>query len=262
LAGYTGGQRANTGKRPLGKVALLVGGAAVIAVSAAYLIPGCGAKPGTPPQPGQGNAKKAAGDHFAQLAATGQHDATLAVVAAAGNLTVTTATMPGSLMQVSTPGNSGVRPRLVASAGRVQLSLLATGQLGPSAVSIELSSAVSWQLQFSGGTSQTILNLSNGQVAGIDFTAGSSLIQMTLPRPAGTATITLAGGASQVNLTTPPGVAARLRLNAGASSATLAGQTYNGIARGTVLSSPGWAQAASRYDIDAPAGINDISVTS
>jgi hypothetical protein len=261
LAGHTGGQRANTGKRPAGKVALLVGGAAVIAVSSASLIPGCGAKPGTPPQSGAGDARRAAGDHVAQLASTGQHDATLAIVTAAGILSVTAATMPGSLMQVSTPGNSGVRPQLVSSAGRVRLSLLSTGQLGPSAVSIELSTAVSWRLQFSGGTNQTLLNLSNGRVAAIDFTGGSNLIQMTLPRPAGTATITFAAGASQVNLTTPPGVAARLRLDSGASAATLAGQTYNGLARGTVLSSPGWAQAASRYDVDAPAGINEISVT-
>lgn len=259
MSGYTGGERAKTRKRPAGKVALLVGGAAVIAVGSASLIPG-GAKHATPPQFGRGAASRAAGDHFAQVASTGQHDATLAVVTAADTLRVTAGTMPGSLMQVSTPGNSGVRPQLVSSSGRVQLSLLTTGQLGASAVSIELSTAVTWQLQFSGGTSQTFLNLSNSQVASINFTAGSSLIQMTLPRPVGTATITLAGGASQVNLTTPPGVAARLSLSAGASAATLAGQTHNGVARGTVLSSPGWAQAASRYDIDAPAGINDISV--
>ena len=248
------------GKRTAGKAALLVSGAAVIAVSSASIIPGCSAKHAAP-QSGPSDASRAAGDHVARLAATGQHNATLAVVNAAATLTVTAAAMRGSLMQVSTPGNSGVRPQLVASTGRVQLSLLGIGQHGPSAVSIELSTGVAWQLHFSGGTNQTVLNLSNAQVAGIDFTAGSSLIQMTLPRPDGTATITLAGGASEVNLTTPPGVAARLRLSAGASTATLAGQTYNGLARGTVLSSPGWAQATSRYDIDAPAGINEISVT-
>ena len=65
-------------------------------------------------------------------------------------------------------------PELVSSAGRVHMYLLTTGERGPGAVSIELSTAVAWQLQFSGGTSQTFLNLSNGQVAGIDFTAGSS----------------------------------------------------------------------------------------
>jgi hypothetical protein len=43
-------------------------------------------------------------------------------------------------------------------------------------------------------------------------------------------------------------------------TATLAGQTYTGVADGTVLAAPGWAQAASRYDIDAPAGVSAISV--
>ena len=85
---------------------------------------------------------------------------------------------------------------------------------------------------------------------------------MTLPRPSGTATITLAGGAGQVSLTVPPGVPARLRLYGGASAATLFGGTHAGVPRGAVLSSPGWAQAANRYDIDAPAGVSDISVTS
>jgi hypothetical protein len=259
LAGYTGGPGTSRRKWPAGKVALLIGGAAVIAVGSASLIPGCGAKHAPSLQSGAG---RAASDHVAKLAATGQRAATLAVVTGTATLTVTAAALPGSLMRVTTPGSSGVRPQLLASAGRVRLSLLATGLPGPSAVSIELSTAVTWQLQFTGGTNQTSVNLSNGQVAGIDFTGGSSVIQMTLPRPAGTAVITLAGGASQINLTTPPGVPARLRLYAGASAATLAGQSYNGVARGTVLSSPGWAQAANRYDIDAPAGINDITVGS
>ena len=261
MAGYTGGQRIKPGKPPVGKVALLAGGAAMIAVGSALLIPGCGTKPATSPQSGARGASSAAGGHIVQLASTGQHDATLAVVAGAATVTVTAGAIPGSLMRASTPGNSGVRPELVSSAGRVQMYLLTTGQRGPGAVSIELSTAVAWQLQFSGGSSQTVLNLSNGQVAGIDFTAGSNLIQMTLPRPVGTATITLAGGASQVDVSTPPGVAAQLHLDAGASTATLAGQTHTGLAKGTVLTSPGWAQAESRYDIDAPAGIDQISVT-
>jgi hypothetical protein len=63
-------------------------------------------------------------------------------------------------------------------------------------------------------------------------------------------------------MTVPPGVPVRLRLYGGASAATLFGGTHAGIGHGTVLSSPGWAQAADRYDIDAPAGVSDISVTS
>jgi hypothetical protein len=203
--------------------------------------------------------------HTASLAATGHKQATLAVVSGAGSISVTTAAMPGKLLRVWTPADSGIRPELVESAGRVQLFLGGGGGGGgagggPSAVAIELSSAETWQLEFSGGASQTILNLGNAKVSGIDFTAGSSLIQMRLPRPAGTATITLAGGASQVSMTTPAGVPARLELDGGASTAMLGGVTHIGIAGGTVLTGPGWAQAASRYDVLAPAGVSDISV--
>lgn len=198
------------------------------------------------------------------LAVGGRQEATLAIVSGAATVTVTAAAMPGKLLRASTPADSGIRPELVQSAGRVQLFLggAAGGRRegGPDAVTVQLSSAISWQLQFSGGASQTILDLRNGKVAGIDFTAGSSLIQMVLPRPAGTATITLAGGASQVSMTMPAGVPARLQLGGGAATATLAGLTHTGIAGGTVLTGPGWAQAARRYDVLAPAGVSDIAV--
>jgi hypothetical protein len=81
-------------------------------------------------------------------------------------------------------------------------------------------------------------------------------IQLTL-RDSGTG----GGGpaAVAVTLTAPAGVPAQLALDGGASTATLAGQTTTGIAGGTVLTAPGWAGAVNRYDIEAPAGVSDIS---
>jgi len=200
--------------------------------------------------------------HTASLAATGQRRATLALVSGAATVTVNAAALPGTLARASTPTNANVRPQFELAADRAQLYLDATGQSGAGAISIDLSPAVTWQLQFTGGSNQTILNLADSKIASIDFTAGASLIQMTLPRPSGTATITLAGGAGQVSLTVPPGVPVRLRLYGGASAATLFGGTHAGVQRGAVLSSPGWAKAANRYDIDAPGGVSDISVAS
>jgi hypothetical protein len=124
-----------------------------------------------------------------------------------------------------------------------------------------VSSAVRWRLQFSGGASQTSVQMGNAMVSGLDFTAGSSLIALTLPRPSGSTLITLAGGASQVSIRLPAAVPARLRLYGGASLASLDGQTRSGIAGGTVLTAAGWASQANRYDIDAPAGVAEISVT-
>jgi hypothetical protein len=227
---------------------------------------GCAGAAGATSSTGNSAPGTSGRPHTVTLAASARHEDTLAVVTGAATITVTAAAMPGKLLRASTPANSGIRPDLVESAGRVQLFLdSASGgdqSGGPDAVMIQLNSAVTWQLQFSGGASQTILDLGNAKVAGIDFTAGSSLIRMQLSRPAGTATITVAGGASQFAMAVPPGVPTRLELDGGASTATLAGLTRVGIAGGTTLTGPGWALAASRYDVVAPAGISDITVTS
>ena len=247
-------------KRPAAyRAAALVVGAA--ALTGAAVLAGYSGTQTARLQSGRNAGATSAAAHTASLAATGQRQATLALVSGAATVTVEGAALPGTLVHAWTPTNSGVRPELLASAGRVQLFLDNTGQSGAGAISIQLSPVVNWQLQFSGGSNQTILDLSDSKISSIDFTAGASLIQMTLPRPSGTATITLAGGVSQVILTVPRGVPTRLRLNGGASTATLAGKTHVGLQRGTELSSPGWAQAANRYDIDASAGISDISVS-
>jgi len=199
--------------------------------------------------------------HVVTLSSAGQRRATLAVLSGAASVTVSAAPMPGVLVRAWTPANSGIRPELVVVDGTVQVYLASTGNSGPAALWIRVSSAVRWGLQFSGGASETSVQMGNGQVSGIDFTAGSSLITMGLPRPAGTVTITLAGGASQVGVSLPTDIAARLQLFGGASVATLGGQTYTGLAGGTVLTEPGWAGAADRYDLAAPAGVSQITVS-
>jgi hypothetical protein len=114
-------------------------------------------------------------------------------------------------------------------------------------------------LLFAGGASQ--ISVAPARLGGADFAAGASLISMRLPRPSGTVTVQLAGGASQVSLSLPAGVPAQLALDGGASSATLLGRTHTGVAGGTVLTSPGWSQASARYEIAAPAGVSSIDVT-
>jgi hypothetical protein len=199
--------------------------------------------------------------HAVTLAYAGQRRAALAVVSGAASVTVTAAAEPGRFLRAWTPANSSIRPELAVTGGTVLVSVASTGLSGPAAVTIQLSTDVRWQLRFSGGASQTVIEMGNGAVSGVDFTAGSSLIAMTLPRPAGTVTLTLAGGASQVSIGLPAGVPARLQLWGGASAATLAGKTRVGIGGGTVLTAASWSTAVNRYDVAAPAGVSEISVT-
>jgi hypothetical protein len=198
--------------------------------------------------------------HTVSAPLAGRTRAQLEVLSGATSLTVGNAPLHGDLLRVSTPAGAGIKPDLVVSNGTVQLYLDSTGTGGPAAVRVTLNSRVAWRLGFSGGSTQTAVFLGRGQLRGADFAAGSSQISMRLPRPRGTVTIVLAGGASQVSLATPAGVPARLQLDGGASTAVLGGQTYTGLAGGTVLAGPDWSRASDRYDIQAPAGVSAISV--
>jgi hypothetical protein len=124
---------------------ILVAGAAVA---------GCAGTPAAVFATGSRTGRPLATQNDVWLAASGRSDATLAVVSGAATLTISAAPLPGQLLRVRTPANSGVRPQLVQADGRVQLFLASTGQSGPSAVWIELSSSIRWQLQFSGGDSR------------------------------------------------------------------------------------------------------------
>jgi hypothetical protein len=198
--------------------------------------------------------------HVATAALGLRRTAELDVVNGATSVAVSTAKLGPELLRVSTPPTSGLRPDLVIGS-TVQLYLDSSGGSGPAAVQVVLNSGVTWHLLFAGGANQTSADLSGGRFGGADFAAGSNLIAMTLPRPSGTVTVQLAGGASQVSVGLPPGVPARLQLDGGASSAILLGHAYTGIAGGTVLSSPGWTHTSARYLIDAPAGLSSINVT-
>src|SRR5581483_11719800 len=120
---------------------------------------------------------------------------------------------------------------------------------------------VTWSLDLAGGTQLTRVDLRGGKVAGIAVMAGSDTLDMRLPRPAGTLPLLLDGGVSQFLLSLPAGVPAQVTVGGGASFLSLDGQHLTGIAGGTVVTSPGWAGATSRYDIDAISGFSRLAVS-
>jgi hypothetical protein len=91
--------------------------------------------------------------------------------------------------------------------------------------------------------------------------AGSAVLDVSLPRPSGTLPFLLAGGASQVRLSLPGGVPVQVTAGGGASSMSVDDQELTGIAGGTMLTSPGWATATSRIDLDATSGFSQLTVS-
>jgi hypothetical protein len=149
---------------------------------------------------------------------------------------------------------SGSRPILLSLAGD------SGGPGQQDAVTVVLNAAVVWNLDLAGGTQRTDVDLRGGKVGVVAVTAGSDILDVTLPRPAGTLSFLFAGGASQFRLSLPGGVPARVIAGGGAGYLTVDGQHLTGVAGGTVLATPGWATARARFDIDATAGVARLTV--
>ena len=205
--------------------------------------------------------------HVVSMSTAGRTSAALKVTAGTPVLEVSVGKLGGTLLRVSTPDDAPVRPVLSGSR-LIVLSLTGTAQ-GPGdkgqgsgyAVKVVLNSAVTWSLDLAGGTQRTEADLRGGKVGGIAVTAGSDILDVSLPKPAGTLPFLLAGGASQFLLSLPGGVPAQVTVGGGASFVSVDDQNLTGVAGGTVLTPPGWATATSRFDIDATSGFSRLTVS-
>ena len=202
--------------------------------------------------------------HVVSMSTAGRTSAALKVTAGTPVLEVGVGKLGGTLLRVSTPDDAPVRPVLSGSR-LIVLSLTgaaaAPGQGSGYAVKVVLNSAVTWSLDLAGGTQRTEADLRGGKVGGIAVTAGSDILDVSLPKPAGTLPFLLAGGASQFLLSLPGGVPAQVTVGGGASFVSVDDQNLTGVAGGTVLTPPGWATATSRFDIDATSGFSRLTVS-
>jgi hypothetical protein len=208
---------------------------------------------GSPSSNGATSGKPA--DHAITASRGDITDSAFDLLSGASTVAIRTGDLGGDLYRISTPVDSGLVPKIVTQTGRIQLQLVTSGQVGATAVDIQLSSAVRWTLRIAGGATAESLQLSNGKVQAIDFVAGATNIDVTLPKPAGTLPVRVEGGASQVNVHGMKGVPARATANNGAGQIQLGGVDHQGIAAGSQFDMPGWGAATSRYDIQLLSGV-------
>jgi hypothetical protein len=231
---------------PAGRRTLVVAGAAVLVVAAAGTALAVGVPSSTP-------------SHTASLAADGRSSATLDVVTGTPLLNVRVANLGGTggtLLRASTPAGA---PSQVALSREKDVAVLSASS-GTTPVTVTLNQAVSWRLDFAGGTERTVADLRGGNVAAVTFTAGSDTIDLSLPTPHGMVPVRLAGGASQFRLSLPGGVPIRVTAAGGAGEVSVDGASYSGVGGGSVFATRGWSATAAGFDVDATAGAALLSV--
>ncbi|MEW2474738.1 hypothetical protein AB0875_13205 [Micromonospora gifhornensis] len=198
--------------------------------------------------------------HVVTGAADDLQEATFVLLDGADVIRVRTADLGEDAYRVSTPRDASVRPAVSRTDETLMASLRGTGKDGPAIVEVVLRESVRWHIRLDGGAKEQHLDLSNGQVDGVEFTAGANRIELTLPAPTGTQRVVLGGGASQVVVRLGTDAPVQVRAGGGAGSVTIDGTTHSGVAGGSTFTAPQWETATDRYDIDATSGVSNLSV--
>jgi DNA-binding MarR family transcriptional regulator len=127
---------------------------------------------------------------------------------------------------------------------------------------VTLSVAIPWQIVIQGGASEVIAELGGLDLASLVVKGGGSMIHLELPMPSGMIPIRISGGASEITVRRPTGVAARAHLKGWASMFVFDDQTFSDLGNDVRLQSPGFDPAAPCYDIEVASSASMVTITS
>ena len=130
-----------------------------------------------------------------------------------------------------------------------------------SAAEVALSVAIPWRILIQGGAAEVEALLGRLDLAGLEVKGGVNRIHLELPVPSGVVPIRIIGGASEITLRRPAGVAARAHLRGWVSQFIFDDQTFSGVGNDVRLHSSGYDMTAPRYDIDVASSASMVTIT-
>ena len=130
------------------------------------------------------------------------------------------------------------------------------------AVEVALSIAIPWWIAIQGGAAEAIAELGGLNLAGLEVKGGFNTIRLDLPTPTGRVPLRLAGGASEITVRRPAGVAARINFKGWADALVFDDQTFSVAGNISQLQSPGFDPTAPCYDIEITSYANRVTITS
>lgn len=128
------------------------------------------------------------------------------------------------------------------------------------AAQVTLNGSIPWRIEFRGGLSRLAADLCELRLGSFEVNGGASHVALTLSRPSGTVPIRVLGGASNVAIRRPKGVAARVRVGGGATKLSLDEQHFGAIGSDVNLQTPDYESAADWYDIAITGGANNLTI--
>ena len=130
------------------------------------------------------------------------------------------------------------------------------------AAEVTLNVAIPWQIVIQGGASEVEARLHGLDLAGLEVKGGLSSIRLELPVPSGVVPIRISGGASEIIVRRPAGVAARAHLKGWVSTFVFDNQTFSDMGNNVWLQSSDFEPTAPYYDIEVASSASMVTITS
>ncbi len=127
---------------------------------------------------------------------------------------------------------------------------------------ITLNGAMPWEIEVRGGASTFLADLRWLPFRALDVLGGASQVMLTLPAPANTVFVHIAGGVSNLIVRRPRGAALRLHVHGGMSNLSFDGRQVNAVGVMGRWESPNYAHTRDRYDIRIGGGASDVLIAS
>ena len=125
---------------------------------------------------------------------------------------------------------------------------------------VALNATITWHIEVRGNLSRLTADLREVRLGSINLAGGASRTEIMLPRPSATVSVHILGGASNVTIHRPEGVAARAHVGGGATNLTFDEKHLGAIGGDVNLQSPDYDDDANRYDFEVTGGANNLTI--
>jgi hypothetical protein len=125
---------------------------------------------------------------------------------------------------------------------------------------VALNASIPWHIEVRGNTSRLTADLHDVNLGSLKLAGGASRIKVMLPRPSRTVPVRILGGASNVTIHRPEGVAARAHVGGGATNLTFDEKHFGAIGGDVNVQSPDYDAAVNRYVIEVTGGANNMTL--
>jgi hypothetical protein len=125
---------------------------------------------------------------------------------------------------------------------------------------VALNVQIPWDIEIRNGVSRLTADLRGLELHSLEVSGGVSRVEVTLPPPSGIVPVRVLGGASNVAIHRPEGVAAQILVGGGSTNLAFDERRFGAVGGEVSLQSPEYEGASDRYDIVITGGASGLTI--